>query len=140
MFGSGNLNSSCEVLGVTSQGSILRVRFSGIHKDGVGHAVGDYLLQVLRQHEPAAVVLDFLQFEYRFGNDIGGISQAFFRKGPDGKAVTRPCAIVATGCAAEALVSLLRPTKLLEVCGVRSCPDVRSAFDNVRARLESGTA
>ena len=140
MFGAGKLESGTEVVRVTAQGLILRVAFSGVHRDGVGHLVGDYLVETLKQHQPAAVVLDFSQFKYRSGNDIGGIVQAFFRKHSDGKVTIRPSAIVATGSTATALMSLLQPTKILDVCSVCFFPDVNSAVDHLQTRLDPATA
>lgn len=140
MFGAGKIEYITEVVRVTAEGTILRVTFSGVHEDGVGHLVGDYLCEALKRHQPAAVVLDFLPFKYRFGNDIGGIVQAFVRKGTDGKVAIRPSAIVATGRTAKSLMSLLQPAKVLDEFGVRFFPDVSSAVEHLRTKLESATA
>lgn len=140
MFGAGRITYSTEVVRVMAQGAILRVGFSGVHTDGIGRQVGDYLGEALKRHEPAAVLLDFSQVKYRFGNDIVGIVQVFVRLGPDGKAATRPSAIVATGRTAESLLSLLEPTGVLDRLGVRVFPDVSSAVEDLRMKLESATA
>jgi hypothetical protein len=139
MLWGGKLESNSELVLVTAQGPILRVAFSGVHRDGVGQLVGDYLAEALERHQPAAVVLDFLNFKYRFGNDIGGIVQAFVCDDADGKAVTRPSAIVATGRTAKSLMSLLQPMYVLDDFAVRFFLDVSSAVEHLRVRLESGT-
>jgi len=116
----------------------LRLIFTGVHEDGVGHLVSDYVVEALKLHDPAAVILDFLHFKYRFGNDIGGVVQAFVHRGADGKAAVRPAAIVATGRTAESFMSLLGPSRLLDLCGVRFFADVASAARDLRGRLDSG--
>jgi hypothetical protein len=140
VFWTGKVESDTEVVRVTAQGPILRVAFSGVHRDGVGQLVGDYVAEALERHQPAAVVLDFLNFKYRFGNDIGGIAMAFVRRDSDGKAGIRPTAIVATGRTAKSLMSLLQPTRLLDDFAVRFFLDVSSAVEHLRVRLESETA
>jgi len=140
MFGRDKFEPSTEVLEVTSRGPILRVAFAGTHRDGVGALVGDYVREAMRIYEPAAVVLDFLHFKYRFGNDIGGIVQAFVGEGVDGEGAIRPTAIVARGATAKSLLSLLRPTKVTELFGVTFSEDVGSAVEHLRARLGVTTA
>ena len=138
MSASTRLQSNTNVIQVTPQGPILHISFSGIYFDGVGQELGDYLVAALRQYQPAAVVLDFVHFRYRGGNDLGQIVHAFFTKGPDGKTIFRPCAIVASGRTAKALLSLLSLGRLLETFGLRFFEDVSPAAEDLRARLDAG--
>jgi hypothetical protein len=85
------------ILEATPQGTILEVAFSGVHEHGVGLQVGKYVEETVHQINPAAVVLNFLEFEYAFGDDIAGIQWAFFIRSADERITIRPCAIVAKG-------------------------------------------
>lgn len=139
MPASTRLKSSAEVIQVTAEGPILRISFSGIYFDGVGRELGNYLAVALRQHQPAAVVLDFMHFRYRGGSDLGQVVQAFFNKGPDDKVVVRPCAIVAAGRTAKSLLSLLSLAKFLDTFDLKFFEDVGSAAEHLRVRVEALT-
>jgi hypothetical protein len=134
------LESSTDIIQVTAQGSILRISFSGVYFDGVGQELGDYLVAALRQYQPAAMVLDFTHLRYRGGNDLGQVVEAFFTKAPDGKAILRPCAIVASGRTSKALLSLLSSARFLDAFDLRFFEDVSSAAEDLRARLEARPA
>ena len=140
MSASTRLQSNTNVIQVTPQGPILHISFSGIYFDGVGQELGDYLVAALRQYQPAAVVLDFGHFRYRGGNDLGQIVQAFFTKGPDGKTIFRPCAIVASGRTGKALHSLLSFAKFFDTFDLKFFEDVSSAAEDLRMRLEARPA
>ena len=137
MPASTRLKSSAEVIQVTAQGPILRVSFSGICFDGVGKELGNYLVAALTQYQPAAVVLDFTHFRYKGGDDLGQIVQAFITKDPDGKAVLRPCAIVAAGRTAKALLSLLSSARFLDTFDLRFFEDVSSAEEDLAGETRS---
>lgn len=134
------LESNTDTILITPRGPILRISFSGIYLDGVGEELGNYLVAALRQYQPAAVVLDCGHFRYRGGNDLGQIVQAFFNKGPDGKATLRPCAIVASGRTGKALHSLLSFAKFFDTFALKFFEDVGSAAEDLRVRLEARPA
>ena len=67
------------ILEATPRGTILEVAFSGVHEHGVGLQVGKYVEETVHRTNPAAVVLNFLEFEYVFGNDIAGIPMGIFQ-------------------------------------------------------------
>jgi len=134
------IDLTTEVVWVSAHGPVLRFAFSGTHRDGVGHVVGEYVAEALKRHQPAAIVLDFLRFEYRFGNDIGRIVQAFADEGSEGNTAILRAAIVATGRTARSPRSLLTSAKILEGFGVKFFPEVNTAPEYVRAKLESATA
>jgi hypothetical protein len=135
MLPSRRLESDTDIVLVTPQGPILRISFSGFYFDGVGEELSNYLVAALRRYQPAAVVLDFGHFRYRGGNDLGQIVQAFFNKGPDGKATLRPCAIVASGRTGKALHSLLSFAKFFETFDLKFFEDVSSAAEDLRVGL-----
>ena len=140
MFGKRKLESSTEVLQVITQGPILQISFRGVHKDGFGNEIGDYLRRVLREQDPAGVVLDFRHFEYIFGNDMGTILFGATREGSSRGTGLRPCAIVATSRTAKSLMSLLKLAKGLDVFGLKFFADVDSAVRDVRERVEQSWA
>jgi len=128
--------STTEIVWVSVHGPILRIAFSGVHRDGNGHQVGEHVAKALKRHLPAAVVLDFLEFKYRFGNDIGGILRAWSGETSNGKPAIRPAAIVATGDTAKAFMSLLRFANVVDRFDVKCFSDVASAVTHLRAKLE----
>lgn len=123
------------ILKVTPQGSILEVAFSGVHEDGVGLQVGKYVEETVQQTDPAAVVLNFLEFEYVFGNDIAGIQCAFFNRSADKKFTIRPCAIVAKGQTAKSLLSLIQSGNLLRVFDIQFAENIDAAVEQLRSML-----
>ncbi len=136
MFWSEKIECSAEIILPTAQGPILRISLSGSYFDGIGCRLGDSLTQTLRKHQPAGVILDFLHFRYRAGNDFVWIAQVFIRGDPGTKPVVRPCAIVAVGRTAKSLMSLLVPAKFLDTFDVRFFEDVDVAAGYLRDRLQ----
>jgi hypothetical protein len=121
------------ILEVTPNGDILEIAFSGVHGNGVGEELGDYVIETVEADRPAAVVLNFLGFEYVWGNDIGGIVRAFFRRGETPS--LRPCGIVAKGRTARSLRSLLELGKLTKTFDITFFEDVDEAVRHLRSRL-----
>jgi len=138
MFRRTKLECRKGVLEVTPSGDILEIAFCGVHRNGVGDEVGDYVIKTVEEIRPAAVVLNFLRFKYLFGNDIGGIFRAFFEKGDPPK--NRPCSIVAKGRTAKSLRSLLEMAQLAQAFDISFFEDVPEAVDHLRSRLEGRTA
>ena len=127
-----------EVLEVTQAGEILEIAFSGVHTGGVGMEVGDYVTKTVEADLPAAVILNFLRFKYVFGDDIGGIVHAFFRKGEGTR--LRPCGIVARGKTAKSMRNLLELAQLTEYFDVSFFEAVPEALDHLRSRLRGQNA
>jgi hypothetical protein len=132
------LECSKEVLEVTEAGEILEIAFSGVHAHGVGKEVGDYVIKTVEADEPAAVVLNFIKFKYVFGDDIGGIVRAFYRKGETTR--LRPCVIVARGKTAKSMRTLFEMAQLTKCFDVRFLEAVPEALDYLRSRLRGQSA
>jgi hypothetical protein len=113
----------------------LEVAFRGVHEHGVGLQVGKYVEETVHQNNPAAVVLNFLKFDYVFGNDIAGILCAFFKRSADKKITIRPCVIVATGQTAKSLLSLIQSGNLLKVFDIQFAESIDAALEQLRSRL-----
>jgi hypothetical protein len=123
------------ILEATPQGTILEVAFSGVHEHGVGLQVGKYVEETVHQTNPTAVVLNFLEFEYVFGNDIAGIQWAFFNRSVDKRITIRPCAIVAKGQTAKSLLSLIQSGNLLRVFDIQFAESIDAAVEQLRSML-----
>jgi hypothetical protein len=113
----------------------LEVAFTGVHEHGVGPQVGKYVEETVHQTNPAAVVLNFLEFEYVFGNDIARIQWAFFSRSADKKHTLRPCAIVAKGQTAKSLLSLIQSGNLLRVFDIQFSESIAEAVEKLRSML-----
>jgi hypothetical protein len=136
MLGAGKVSFADEVLEITNRGPILMIAISGVHGDGVGDAVVNYVRDAAERHQPVALLLDFLRFKHRFGNDIGAILLAAFRT----EGGLRPVALVATGRTAKAFKSLF--WKLPEWYGIDFgfFDDLSSALEHLRLASASGSA
>ena len=66
------------ILEGTDSGAILEVVLAGKHSSGSGHEIVRCVKEAVATSAPAAVVLNMLDFKYRFGDDIGGIVQVFY--------------------------------------------------------------
>jgi hypothetical protein len=86
------------------------------------------------------VVLNFLEFEYVFGNDIAGIQWAFFNRSADKRITIRPCAIVAKGQTAKSLLSLIQSGNLLRVYDIQFAESVDAGVEQLRFRLAASNA
>lgn len=122
------------VLEVTPEGDILEIAFSGVHGEGFGSELANYLSMTVETDRPAAIVLNFLKFDHVFGDDIGGIVPAFIRRGETPN--VRPCSIVAKGRTARSLRSLLNLTLLTKTLDITFFEDVGEAVHHLRSRLE----
>ncbi len=129
------LHCKHSILEATPQGTILEVAFRGVHEHGVGLQVSKYVEETVHQTNPAAVVLNFLEFDYVFGNDIAGIQCAFFNRSTDKKITIRPCAIVANGQTAKSLLSLIQSGNLLQVFDIQFAESIDAAVEQLRSRL-----
>ena len=128
------------ILEATPQGTILEVAFSGVHEHSVGLQVGKYVEEIVHQTNPAAVVLNFLEFEYVFGDDIAGIQWAFFNRSADKRITIRPCAIVAKGQTAKSLLSLIQSANLFRVYDIQFAESIDAAVEQLRFRLAASNA
>ena len=123
----GSLESRVRVLETTVQGPILEIAFVGRHVDGVGHEVTMRAQEALASRTPVAVVFNFLEFSYRFGNDIGGVL---------GSMVQQPSCLVADGATERSLRSLFNLSKLRYEC----FHTVDEALGYLRRRLDGAPA
>ena len=94
----------------------------------------DDLNHIVRTQPPAGVVLDLTNFDYTFGDAIGGLACAFLDRVRRGRWIM-PVAIVATGRTATALAPLLEPSWILSVIGAHLFDGREAAIAHVRSAL-----
>ena len=119
-----DFRASRKVLATTPKGPIVEVSFSGEDDVSRGQKVGAYLDRILDEHQPAAVLFDFIECRQFFDADMGSIIPAFFDKVRDRK---RPCALMARGRTARSVQALLELTTLNTTFDVRHFEDRDSA-------------
>jgi len=90
-----------------SKGIILEFEFHGIHDHMWPHGkeIYSYLEKETDKHKPDAVLLNYLQYQYTFGNELGGTIMIPILNMKEKR--IRPCAIVADGPTAKSLQSLM---------------------------------
>jgi hypothetical protein len=100
-------------LHVTPTGVVLEVVFHGNHHWRYGNEIAAIIQSRVEQESPRAIVLNFLDYEYSFGNDMGGpivnalLTQSI-RSARAGGDLSRPVCIVAAGETRPALESLFQ--------------------------------
>ena len=118
-------------------GDIIELQFKGTHQDGNGHELRAFAFDTLLANRAAAVILEFLGFEYLFGNDIGGIACAFvFPDEQMGAARVHPCAIVATGRTERGLRESLEWSGYTKQLDVSFFSSSEEALAHLRMKLE----
>jgi hypothetical protein len=130
------IETRAAILEQTIQGPILEIAFLGKHRDGDGHDMADRVKDILDAKQPAAVVLNMLNFKYRTGNDIGGIFQVFYYRAEAGN---RPGCILADGDTKRSIVSLLGRA-FEQSFGVEYFAEISDALVHLRRKLGGGPA
>ncbi len=100
------------VLEETGRGAILEISFHGAHDHNWPHGgeIRTFVTAEVRNIRPAAIVFEFAEYRYEFGNEIADpILAAVIACGPS---ACPPIAIVAKGNTSKALQSLLEASKL----------------------------
>jgi len=95
------------VLEQDPRGTILEIKFIGIHDHSWPHGkeIYDFLETVVDKYKPDAVLFDYLQYQYSYGNELGAtilIPIMDFKQ----KSL-RPCAIIAEGPTKNSIQSLI---------------------------------
>lgn len=114
------------------QGEILHVSCHGVHDWTHGPRIGDYIQDALAGSPVAAVVIDLLEYEYVFGNDLAALFVAFYDKSSK---TLRPSCIVATGKTRTAIEALFRAGHMLSVVDLTFVSTVEEALGDLRLKL-----
>jgi hypothetical protein len=101
-----------EILEETERGAILEIAFKGIHDHNWPHGrkIISFVTEEILRIKPSAVLFNFLEYRYDFGNEIADpIMAACFGREHH---APLPFAIVAQGITSRSLKSLFRFSKL----------------------------
>ena len=137
----GTIASSSEQVAQHAAGPILAVSFAekypqGSQGNGSAAEMVSYLRSVLAATNAAAVLFDFRDLQYTWGDAIGGLAWVLLRERPEH---VRPSAIVAHGRTARALAPLLGPQFSFGVVGTRMFDSTPEALDYLRQALAQQT-
>ena len=129
----GQLQCDWKVYDAVPQEQILEIIFCGVHEWTHGREMQRHVEKILAEHEAAGIVLNFLNYEYVFGNDVGAsvITAAYDL---DSKK-PRPACIVATGTTYQSLYQLFKIAKLIEALEIEFLHTVDSGLQRLRSRL-----
>jgi|GEM_PF-580389 serpin B len=112
VFEEKNLLIRTQILEATEKRVILEIAFEGVHEHPWPYRskIRDFIKAEVLDKAPAAVIFDFTEYEYEFGNEIGDafMTMLMARKPP----VFVPFAIIARGTTARSLTSLFGGTGL----------------------------
>ena len=129
----GQLECDCKVHDAVPQEQILEIIFRGAHQSTHGREMPSYVKKMLAEHGAAGIVLNFLDYEYVFGNDVGAsvITAAYDL---DTKKL-RPACIIAMGVTYQSLYGLFKTAKLIAALEVEFLHTVDSGLQRLRSRL-----
>ncbi len=138
------LKSCTECLEQTPRGSIAAISFCGLYPLGsLGneHAreMRESLAKLVGETNPAAVLIDFTDLEYEWGDGICELVRPLRTTSktlrPGCHLATRPFCLVATGKTAEALAPLVEPRFLLGTAGGKLFATRAEALSFLRSQI-----
>lgn len=118
-------------------GEILYVSCQGVHDWTHGPRIADYLATALAGSPVEVVVIDLLEYEYVFGNDLAALLVAFYDKNAK---KLRPSCIVAKGKTRTAIETLFRDGRLLDALDLTFASTVEEALVGLRLKLAKPSA
>jgi hypothetical protein len=114
--------------------TILEIKFIGIHNHSWPHGkdIHNYLKTIVEKHEPDAIILDYLQYQYSFGNELGDtiLTPIIDFK----KKSFRPCAIIAEEPTMKSIHSLIVYGDIEKVCDIVLLSDKAEALEYLKKR------
>jgi hypothetical protein len=120
-----------------SQGIILEFKFSGVHDHSAWPSweIHAYLEKEVEKHKPDAVLVNFLHYQYGFGNELGN---AIFPCDINSKEKSfRPCAIIAKGSTKKSIQSLLTNGMIQKIFNIVVLEDKADALEHVKKELST---
>jgi hypothetical protein len=127
-----------KLLDEVSQGVILEFEFHGIHDHmwPYGKEVVEYLKKEVDKYKPDAILLDFSQYQYTFGNELMNVilTPAINSE----KESIRPGAIIAKGKTKDSIQSLIDESMMRKVLNITILSNTVEALEHIKKEL--GTA
>ena len=134
----GALRSNWDVLATYDDGCVLRFEFHGNHHYSHGPIMSSYMQEALAEKNIAGIVIDLLDYEYEFGNDVAGVLFIGFDRVSQ---TSRPVCIVAQGRTRAALLGLFGGDEGLRKFGsITFASSTNEALDWLRSRSGRGSA
>lgn len=137
MFGKRPLQSEKTILENTARGVILELRFEGEDDTSRGHKMAAFITSAIKEHRPAAIVLNLLGCRTIFDNDVGCMAAAFRDRE---RQSNLPCSIAVKGGAGRSLRTLLAMSKMTEVFDIVIVDNVDEALEQARRAVTGDTA
>ena len=125
------------LLDKSPQGIILEIKFRGVHDHTWPHhlEIYSYLKKEVDKHKPDAVLVNFLHYQYAFGNEL---VNAIFPCAINSKEGSfRPCAVIAKGSTKKSIQSLLNEGMLQKVFNIVVLEDKMDALEHVKKELST---
>jgi len=98
-----------------------------------GEKIREYLQEKIRELKPEAILLDFLNYKYDWGNEImGPILLASLD--PNSTRI-RPCSVLAMGRTAKALKSLLVEGNVDKILNIKLFSEKKEALEHLKKGL-----
>jgi hypothetical protein len=116
---------------------IIEISFQGVHDHMWPYRdkIQDYLQEEIAKHEPDAIILDFLNYQYDFGNEL--FAPIFTVSWDSKNNKIRPCSIIAAGQTAKSLKSLLVESMIYKVLNIELFCEKEKALEYVKRRFDS---
>jgi hypothetical protein len=132
-----NLELKATLLKDVSHGVILEFEFRGIHDHMWPHGkeILEYLKKETDKHKPDAILLDFSQYQYTFGNELMGV--IFTPAFNSGKKSIRPCAIIAEGPTKNSIESLIDESMMQKVLNISIFTNNEEALEHINKELST---
>jgi hypothetical protein len=101
----GKLECSSAIREMTGSRALLEIVCRGVHEWEHGNQIADYIRERIDAERPVAIVLNLLEYDYEFGNDMVGLFFAWVHGAGE---QIRPVCIAAQGRTRESLEALFR--------------------------------
>jgi hypothetical protein len=132
-----NLELKATLLDDVSQGVILKFEFRGIHDHVCPHnkEMVEYLKKEVDKYKPDAILLDFLQYQYKFGNEL--INVILTPAINSEQESIRLCAIIAKGITKDSIQSLIDESMMQKVLNISMFKNKEKALEHIKKELST---
>jgi hypothetical protein len=130
------LECSSSILETNAAGPVLEVAFRGLHDWEHGRTMDAYIRERVDAELPAAIVINLLEYDYEFGNDLAGLFAAWLH--PSGR--VRPVCIAAHGRTLRCLKSLFQGAGVILPFPVRFAESRGAALSEVSSEVKGGAS
>jgi hypothetical protein len=122
----------------TDRGAIVEVAFTGrfdtgSHGNSDANEMAEYVLGVVKNDRPAAVLFNLRNLQYEFGDAIGGIALPLMAKGKS----AIPACFVAGDTTARALQWFFQKNAIFGIAGFKMFADLDEAIAFLKERISS---